>query len=263
MSSNHILTIDHIVRTYGGLTAVDVSGIGVRQGSITALIGPNGAGKSTLFNVISGFESPDSGSWAFHGEDLAGVSPHRIARKGMIRTFQLTRSLDALTVHENMLFAAARHPGERLLGAIRPWRWRAAEQAAIEKAEQLLERFDLAAKRDDYAGGLSGGQRKLLEIARALMNDPTMIMLDEPMAGVNPALSMRIQDQILNLREAGLTVLFVEHDMRMVRRISDEVIVMAAGRVIATGSPAHVMDDPQVVSAYLGDHHQVSLRELL
>lgn len=258
-----LMTIDHARKSYGGLHAVDIGEIEVRANTITALIGPNGAGKSTLFNMVSGFERADEGEWTFNGQDISRCRSHEIARRGLVRTFQLTRSLESMTVLENMLFALSRHPGEKLSTALMPWRWRQRESEGVDKARDLLNQFGLDAKRDEYAGGISGGQRKLLEIARALMTDPIMVMLDEPMAGVNPALSMRIQQEVLRLKEAGLTVLFVEHDMAMVRRISDEVVVMASGRRIAQGDPETVMSDPGVINAYLGAHHNVSLRELL
>jgi branched-chain amino acid transport system ATP-binding protein len=177
----------------------------------------------------------------------------------MVRTFQLTKSLNRMTVMDNMMLGAQQQAGEKLVNAMFRPRWRSQELAVQEKAEELLARFKLLEKKDDYAGGLSGGQRKLLEMARALMTDPTMIMLDEPMAGVNPALTQSLLGHIQSLRDEGMTVLFVEHDMHVVRHISDWVVVMAEGRVVAEGPADTVMSDPAVVDAYLGAHHDTDL----
>ena len=258
-----ILVADGVTRRYGGRTAVDVEHIEIQRGSITALIGPNGAGKSTFFNLLTGFDKPDDGSWTFNGQSLSGVPSHKVARRGMVRTFQLTKALSRLTVMQNMLLGAPAQKGETFLRAIFPPTWRAQEQSNTEKAEELLRRFKLDAKRDDFAGTMSGGQRKLLEMARALMVGPEMVMLDEPMAGVNPALTQSLLGHVKGLREDGMTVLFVEHDMDMVRDISDWVIVMAQGKVIAEGPPSAIMANEAVIDAYLGGHHdsELSLEE--
>ncbi len=254
-----ILVADGVVRSFGGLTAVDVAHVEVQRGAITALIGPNGAGKTTFFNLLTGFDTPNSGTWLFNGRDLAGVSAYRVARMGMIRTFQLTKALSKMTVMENMRLGATGQRGEKLLSSIFGFLWSAQERQVTAKAEELLARFNMLQKKDDFAGSLSGGQRKLLEMARALMTDPEMVMLDEPMAGVNPALTQSLLQHIKDLREQGMTVLFVEHDMDMVRDISDWVIVMAQGKVIAEGPPDEVMRDEAVIVAYLGGHHDKAL----
>jgi len=254
-----ILVATGVTRTFGGLTAVDVDHVEIQRGAITALIGPNGAGKTTFFNLLTGFDKPDSGSWSFRGHDLARVPAYKVARMGMVRTFQLTKVLSKLTVIENMRTGATGQSGERLAKAMFPFLWRAQERANTRKADELLERFLLIKKREDFAGSLSGGQRKLLEMARALMADPDLVMLDEPMAGVNPALKQSLLGHVKSLRDEGRTVLFVEHDMDMVRDISDWVIVMAQGRIIAEGPPHSVMSDPRVIDAYLGAHHDVAL----
>ncbi|MGF1646868.1 MAG: ABC transporter ATP-binding protein [Kineosporiaceae bacterium] len=254
-----ILVADHVVRRFGGLTAVDVEHVEIQRGAITALIGPNGAGKTTFFNLLTGFDRPDSGSWAFNGQSLAGVPAFRVARRGMVRTFQLTKALSRLTVMENMRLGAQGQRGENILNALVKPIWRRQEDEITAQAEELLERFRLAAKRDDFAGSLSGGQRKLLEMARALMSRPEMVMLDEPMAGVNPALTQSLLGHVKDLREQGMTVLFVEHDMDAVRDISDWVIVMAQGRIVSEGPSEHVMADPSVIDAYLGGHHGQAL----
>ncbi|MGE9351029.1 ABC transporter ATP-binding protein [Isoptericola variabilis] len=254
-----ILVADDVVRRFGGMTAVDVDHLEVQRGAITALIGPNGAGKTTFFNLLTGFDTPQSGRWSFEGNSLAGKSGARVAQAGMVRTFQLTKALSRLTVLQNMLLASPKNPGERFWLSWLPFTWRAHEKAATEKAMEILARFKLDTKAGDFAGSLSGGQRKLLEMARALMTDPTMIMLDEPMAGVNPALVQSLLGHVQALRDEGMTVLFVEHDMHAVRHISDWVVVMAEGRIVAEGPPTTVMQDQAVVDAYLGAHHDTDL----
>ena len=253
-----ILVADNVTRQFGGNTAVNVAHLEIPRGKITALIGPNGAGKTTLFNLLTGFDKPNSGTWQFEGKDLAGMPSYKVARRGMVRTFQLTKSLNAMTVIENMRLGAQKQKGENFFAGLVQL-WRAQETQITERADSLLARFKLDAKREDYAGSLSGGQRKLLEMARALMSEPKLIMLDEPMAGVNPALTQSLLEHIKGLKANGTTVLFVEHDMHMVRHISDWVIVMAEGKVVAEGEPAVVMKDQAVIDAYLGAHHDTDL----
>ncbi len=257
-----IIVADNITRTFGGLTAVQVEHLEIPRGAITALIGPNGAGKTTLFNLLTGFDKPDTGEWTFDGQGISGIPAFKVARKGQVRTFQLTKALGLLTVLDNMKLGAKGQSGESLARALFPWFWRKEEQAIEERAIELLTRFKLDAKKDDYAASLSGGQRKLLEMARALMSEPTLVMLDEPMAGVNPALTQSLLDHILDLKTQGMTVLFVEHDMHMVRHIADWVVVMAEGRVVAEGDPHEVMANPAVIDAYLGSHHDEDLGNL-
>jgi len=254
-----ILIADHVSRAFGGLKAVDVTHVEIQRGAITALIGPNGAGKTTLFNLLTGFDKPDSGEWTFNKKSVAGTAPYRLARMGMVRTFQLTKALSRMTVMDNMLLGASGQSGERVFNALLPFTWKAQEKTNIERAMELLARFNLDAKIDDFAGSLSGGQRKLLEMARALMVGPEIVMLDEPMAGVNPALTQSLLGHIKHIREEGTTVLFVEHDMDMVHDISDWVIVMSQGQIIAEGPPDMVMKDPQVIEAYLGSRHGSAL----
>ncbi|MDA8887349.1 MAG: ABC transporter ATP-binding protein [Pontimonas sp.] len=254
-----ILVADHVSRKFGGLVAVDVEHVEIPRGAITALIGPNGAGKTTLFNLLTGFDKPDTGTWSFSGKDLAGVPAHKVAKMGQVRTFQLTKALGLLTVLENMKLGAKDQTGESLFQSIFPFLWKKQEEEIEERALEILERFKLLKLKDDFAASLSGGQRKLLEMARALMTKPTLVMLDEPMAGVNPALTESLLEHILDLKTEGMTVLFVEHDMHMVRHIADWVIVMAEGRIIAEGPPEDVMKDEAVVDAYLGSHQDVDL----
>jgi branched-chain amino acid transport system ATP-binding protein len=226
----------------------------VRKGSVTALIGPNGAGKTTAFNLLTGFIAADAGRVTFDGHDISRGRPDRIARLGMVRTFQLTRVFAKMTVLENVMLAAPSQPGERLdVALFRPRRWRRREAEVREEAMEMLAEVGIHAHAADYAATLSGGQRKLLELARALMARPRLVLLDEPMAGVNPTLGRRLLDYLQRLREErGLTVLFVEHDMDVVMGVSDEVIVMAEGRVIAHGTPEAVRADTAVIDAYLG-----------
>ena len=254
-----ILTADHVSRSFGGLTAVDVEHLEIPRGAITALIGPNGAGKTTFFNLLTGFDTPDSGTWEFEGESLSGIPAFKVAQRGQVRTFQLTKALSLLTVLENMKLGAKDQVGEKIWQSIFPFLWKGKEEEIEKKALELLERFKLLKLKDDFAASLSGGQRKLLEMARALMSDPTLVMLDEPMAGVNPALTESLLEHILDLKKEGMTVLFVEHDMHMVRHIADWVVVMAEGKIIAEGPPDVVMVNPDVVDAYLGSHQDTDL----
>ncbi|WP_285635737.1 ABC transporter ATP-binding protein [Microbacterium arabinogalactanolyticum] len=254
-----ILVVDGVERRFGGLAAVDVDHLEIPRGAITALIGPNGAGKTTLFNLLCGFDKPNAGTWSYDGKSLAGVPSFKVARMGQVRTFQLTKALSLLTVLENMKLGAPHQRGESFFAAMFPFLWRKQDAEIETKARELLARFKLDAKEKDFAAALSGGQRKLLEMARALMSDPNLVMLDEPMAGVNPALTQSLLDHILDLKDRGMTVLFVEHDMHMVRHIADWVVVMAEGRVVAEGPPEEVMEDQAVVDAYLGAHQDVDL----
>ena len=256
-----ILVANGVRRAFGGIVAVDVDHIEVQRGSITALIGPNGAGKTTFFNLLTGFDSPDTGTWRFDGADMGGVAPHRMASRGMVRTFQLTKSLTKMSVIENMKLGATGQKGEKWWNGLFPATWRSQEAEIEARADELLKRFRLDHMRDEYAGALSGGQRKLLEMARALMTNPTLVMLDEPMAGVNPALKQSLNAHVRGLRDEGMTVLFVEHDMDMVHDISDWVIVMAEGQVIAEGTPDDISSNTAVIDAYLGTHQGRSLLE--
>ena len=256
-----ILTADNIRREFGGIVAVDVDHFEVQKGSITALIGPNGAGKTTFFNLLTGFDQPNSGQWNFNGKEMNGVASHRTAALGMVRTFQLTKSLTKLSVMENMRLGATDQKGEKWWNGLFAAVWKGQEAEITRRADELLTRFKMDHMRDEYAGSLSGGQRKLLEMARALMTNPTLVMLDEPMAGVNPALKQSLNQHIRGLRDDGMTVLFVEHDMDMVHDISDWVIVMAEGRIIAEGTPDDISSNPAVIDAYLGTRQGQSLLE--
>jgi neutral amino acid transport system ATP-binding protein len=256
---NPILVADSVTRRFGGLMAVNVDHFEIERGSITALIGPNGAGKTTFFNVLTGFDHANTGTWSFDGDDITGLPGHRVARRGMVRTFQLTKALSRLKVIDNMKLGATGQVGENFFRALLRPLWRDQEREVEERAEALLERFNLAHMRNEFAGTLSGGQRKLLEMARALMVQPQLVMLDEPMAGVNPALAQSIIRHVEGLRDEGLTVLFIEHDMDVVRTISDWVVVMAEGLLIAEGRHSSIVTNPRVIDAYLGAHHGTPL----
>jgi len=250
-----ILVADGVQRRYGGLTAVDVDHLELQRGVITSLIGPNGAGKTTFFNLLTGFDKANEGTWTFEGVKANGVRPHHLARRGMVRTFQLTKALGRMTVLDNMLLAGPDQTGESALKSLVKPLWRDQETANVDKAHELLTRFKLDALADEYAAGLSGGQRKLLEMARALMTDPTLVMLDEPMAGVNPALTQSLLGHVTALRDEGMSVLFVEHDMDVIMTISDWVVCMAEGSIIAEGRPADIAGNDAVIEAYLGIDH--------
>jgi neutral amino acid transport system ATP-binding protein len=251
-----LLRVAEVVKRFGGLAAVDRATFDVEEGSITALIGPNGAGKTTLFNIVSGFLRPDGGAVLLAGERIDRRPPHAVNRRGLVRTFQIPRALTRMSVLENVLLAAPHQPGERLWRLLStPAAARRREREIEERAHELLALVRLDSLGDDYAGTLSGGQRKLLELSRALMTEPRVVLLDEPMAGVNPTLALQLLDHIRGLRDdQGLTFLLIDHDLEAVMSVSDRVIVMSAGRVIAAGTPAEVRADPLVVDAYLGTH---------
>jgi neutral amino acid transport system ATP-binding protein len=255
---DRILVVDGAEKHFGGLSAVAGATLDVGRGSITALIGPNGAGKTTLFHVITGFYRPEGGKITFDGTPIAGKPPHAIAKRGLVRTFQITKALTRMSVLENVMLAAPDQPGEQLWSLLlRAPAARRREREVEERAHELLQLVNLDRLADEYAGTLSGGQRKLLEFARALMAEPKMVLLDEPMAGVNPSLGLQLLDHMEMIRrERGVTFLFIEHDMEVVMTVSERVIVMNEGRVIAEGPPDVVRSDERVIDAYLGTHRE-------
>ena len=248
-----LLAVDGLRRSFGSLVAVDGVSFEIEAGEIVGMIGPNGAGKTTTFNCISSVIDSDAGTVRFDGADVTGVPPYALARRGMVRTFQQTRELETVTVADNMLLAAPEHPGERAWHAVgRTSTSAQREAAARERAMELLEVFDIAGMVEEYAGNLSGGQRKLLELARSLMLGPKLLMLDEPFAGVNPSLTDEIVGHIEALNDDGMTLLIIEHELETLTDLVDRLIVLANGEVLATGPPAEIMDNEEVIDAYLG-----------
>lgn len=249
-----LLEVRGVSKSFGGVAAVRDASLEVAEGSITALIGPNGAGKTTLFNIVSGFLRADDGEIRFAGRRIERERGDTIARSGLVRIFQTPRVLTKMTVLENMMLAARRQPGERLtMSLIAPRRVRLRERDVRAQAQETIELVGLRHLADAFAGTLSGGQRKLLELGRALMVEPRMILLDEPMAGVAPVLAEQLLVHIRILRaERGVTVLVIEHDMDVVMSVSDRVIVMDEGRVIAEGAPEAIQRNERVIEAYLG-----------
>lgn len=253
MSRLPILSVINVSKGFGGVRAVDGCSLEVQPGTVTGLIGPNGAGKSTLFNIIIGLYPPDSGQVCFEDARIDGLPPHRIVRLGLSKTFQIPREFRNLTVLENLLVAFSPRNGERLRDLFfRPWEVRRELDAAIDRAEKVLETVGLRSLRDEYARNLSGGQKKLLELARALMAGPRMVLLDEPVAGVNPVLTNRLLEIIEGLRDQGTTFFLIEHDMDVVMRHCDHIVVLHQGRRLAEGKPEEVRADPRVVESYLG-----------
>jgi len=248
-----VLQVEHVTHAFGGVKAIDDCSFTVPTGRITALIGPNGAGKSTLVNVVSGFYIPQHGRVLFDGQDISKWPPYRRGGHGLIRTFQISRGYGGMTVLENLMVPPQGQAGEQLLNAIfRPKMVAEQERAYLAKALDLLDTFGLYAKRDEYARNLSGGQKRLLEMSRALMADPKLLLLDEPMAGVNPALADQLAQHIVDLKKTGVTFLLIEHNLGIVDQICDHVIVMASGRALTTGTMAQVRANQEVVAAYLG-----------
>jgi len=249
-----LLTATGLCKSFGGLKAVREANIEVAQGSITGLIGPNGAGKTTLFNLLSNFIRPDKGRVIFDSEPIHHLQPHQIAQQGLVRTFQVAKTLSRLSVLENMLLAAQKQTGENFWHVqFQPHIVIREEKQLRERAMFLLESVGLAKKAQDYAGGLSGGQRKLLEMGRALMTNPKLILLDEPAAGVNPRLIDDICDRIVNWnRQEGMTFLIIEHNMDVIMSLCHRVWVLAEGQNLAVGTPREIQSNPQVLAAYLG-----------
>jgi len=247
-----ILVVRDVSRDFGGLKAVDGASFSALPGHITGLIGPNGAGKSTLLGIIAGAIKPGAGTVTFDGRSVTGLAPNLVARRGIIRTFQLSAEFAKLTVLENLLVAAPAQKGESLLGAeLGRLYWGRGEDQLVEVARGVLDRFAMTAKENELAGNLSGGQKRLLEIMRALMAKPKMLLLDEPFAGVNPTLAREIEQYLLDLRDEGLSMIMVEHELAVVERLCDPVVVMAQGRVIAQGSMHDVTKRREVLDAYL------------
>ncbi|OKY79071.1 MAG: ABC-type branched-chain amino acid transport system, ATPase component [Candidatus Methanohalarchaeum thermophilum] len=252
-----ILSVKNLKKTFDGITAVDGCTLDVEKGTITGLIGPNGAGKTTLFNIITGFYKPDSGEIVFKNKKIDQLPTYKITHQGLVRTFQITKALNRMKVIENLMLSPKKQTGESLIWPIfNPKKVGKEEEEIRDKAMELLEFFDLMELKDEYAGALSGGQKKLLELARALMTDPDMILLDEVFAGVNPTLSNKLLDYIKELRDDGVTFFLIEHDIPLVMEACQEVYVMSEGKVIAKGEPEEIKNDQKVLDAYLGVVHE-------
>ena len=255
------LRVEGLVKRFGGITAVDGATFEVEEGSLTGLIGPNGAGKSTTFNCITGVHGPNDGIIYFKGEDITGLEPYEIAQRGLVRTFQIARELEDMTVLENLMLAPKNQGGESVFRSVTPLLRGslvhggvvAEEEEIRERVWEMLEFFEIDHLAGEYAGGLSGGQRKLLEMARALMADPDVVLLDEPLAGVNPTLEEKLLDRIHELREEGYTFLLVEHDMDVIMNNCERIIVMHQGQVLADGTSEDIQNNEQVIKAYLGE----------
>jgi len=250
VSAGPAVVVEALRRSYGGVKAVDGVSFAIDRGRITGLIGPNGAGKSTVLGMLAGAIRPDSGSIKVDGEELAGRPAFEMSRHGVGRTFQMSGEFPRLTVLENLLVGVPNQRGERLLSAL-VGNWGRQEEAAVEKARSLLRRFEMIAKEDDYAGELSGGQKRLLEIMRALMSNPRVLLLDEPMVGVAPALVETVEEWLRQLSGQGLTILMVEHELGVVERLCDSVLVMARGNLISQGTMKDIQSSRDVADAYL------------
>lgn len=248
-----LLAASSLAKSFGGIKAVDNASLEVAKGSITGLIGPNGAGKTTLFNLLSNFIRPDRGRVIFDGEPVQHLQPYQIALQGMVRTFQVARTLSRLSVLENMILGAQKQDGENFWRVqLQPWAVATEQKQLREQAISLLESVGLIHMAHEYAGALSGGQRKLLEMARALMAQPKLILLDEPAAGVNPTLINQICGHIVNWNREGISFLIIEHNMDVIMSLCDRVWVLAEGRNMAVGTPEEIQRNPQVLEAYLG-----------
>lgn len=250
------LAVHQLQRSFFGVPVLQGVSFAVSPQSITGVIGPNGAGKSTLFNVISGLLRPEGGTVSLGDRDVTGAAPEQLVRAGLVRTFQLARGFPKLSVFQHLMLYARRQPGEAMLAAIFGSRAaRRQEQANAEAAWAVAKRLQLEHVLDNPITSLSGGQKKLVEIGRALMASPSLILLDEPMAGVNPTLGGQIAEHLLALHADGMTICLIEHDMSLIRRLCDPVVVLAEGRTLMTGRFDEVADDPRVQEAYLGTRH--------
>ena len=255
--SNKYLEVTNLKKSFGGIKAVDVQSLNLNRNELTSIIGPNGAGKTTFFDLISGFQDSDEGKVYLNKKNITRSQPYAIARLGMIRTFQLTKVFDRMTVLENMMFSASSVNNDSFMKSlIRLPSQKTTEKNIKEKSFEIMKDLNIDHMANSYARELSGGQKKLLELGRSIVNDPSILLLDEPLAGVNPKLAEEILQIILNLSEKGISILMVEHNIEAVMKISQRVIVLAEGMVIADDIPENVRTDEKVIEAYLGSENE-------
>ena len=251
--SNNLIEVKNLKKTFGGLTAVDIENLTFSKNELTSIIGPNGAGKTTFFDLISGFQNSDNGDIYLNDKDISNFQPYKIARMGMVRTFQLTKVFDRMTVLENLLFSGSEISNESLSKSIiKSKSQKNYEENLKDKARDIMDELNILHMEDSYARELSGGQKKLLELARSIINEPEILLLDEPLAGVNPKLAEDILSLIKKLSNKGITILMVEHNIEAVMKISDRIVVLAEGSLIADGNPNDIRTDTNVIEAYLG-----------